>query len=163
LDERGIGRPSTWATIIGTIQERDYVKLEEKRFFPTDMGMIVNDLLVKHFPDILDVGFTAEMENKLDRVEEGEADKVRLLNEFYGPFDQAVALAHQNMERIKPQQQATDIPCPNCGKPMMLRQSKRGPFLGCSGYPRCKTILNVDEEGKPVEPEAQPEAVVTDQ
>lgn len=161
LEEKGIGRPSTYATIISTIQEREYVRLEEKKFRPTDLGFIVNDLLVKHFPEVLDVGFTAGMETKLDEVEEGRVDKVRLLREFYGPFEQAVNIAHETMERVKPAQIETDFVCPHCGKKMMLRQSKFGPFLGCSGYPRCKTVLNTD--GTPREEPAKPEPVVTDQ
>jgi DNA topoisomerase-1 len=163
LEEKNVGRPSTFARIIATIQDREYVALEEKKFKPTELGFTVNDLLVKHFPSILDVGFTSEMENKLDAVEEGEADKVQLLREFYGPFDKSIALAHENMERVKPVQVETEHACPNCGKPMMLRQSKRGPFLGCSGYPKCKTILNVDDEGNPVAAEERPKPVVTDQ
>lgn len=147
LEEKGIGRPSTYATIIATIQDRGYVKLEAKRFYPTDLGMTVNDLLVKHFPDILDVGFTAEMENKLDAVEEGRADKVQLLREFYGPFEASVERADANMERIKPQPEETDILCPTCGRKMLRREGKYGKFLGCSGYPKCKTVLN--EDGSP--------------
>jgi len=160
LEEKGIGRPSTYASIISTIMDREYVVLEEKRFKPTQLGLTVNDLLVKHFPDILDVGFTAGMETKLDEVEEGRADKVRLLNEFYGPFEKSVSLAHETMERLKPQQVETEFVCPNCGKKMMLRQSKFGPFLGCSGYPKCKTVLNVD--GTPREETPKSEAVVSD-
>ncbi|MGC8669191.1 MAG: type I DNA topoisomerase [Chthonomonadales bacterium] len=144
LEEKGIGRPSTYASIIATIQDRGYVKLEAKRFYPTELGIMVNDLLVKHFPDILDVGFTAEMENKLDAVEEGRADKVQLLREFYGPFDASVEQADATMERVKPQPQETDIQCPSCGRKMLLREGRYGKFLGCSGYPKCKTVLNVD-------------------
>jgi DNA topoisomerase I len=163
LEEKNVGRPSTWASFIATIQEREYVVLEDKRFKPTDLGFTVNDLLVKHFPELLDVGFTAGMETKLDDVEEGHYDKVKLLREFYGPFDQSIAVAHETMERVKPAQVETEHICPNCGKPMMLRQSKRGPFLGCSGYPKCKTVLNIDEEGNPVAAPERPQPVVTDQ
>ncbi len=161
LEEKGIGRPSTYASIISTIQDREYVKLEEKKFRPTELGFTVNDLLVKHFPEVLDVGFTAGMETRLDDVEEGRADKVRLLREFYGPFDQSVSAAHETMERVKPQQVETDVTCPNCGRKMMLRESRFGRFLGCSGYPKCKTILN--EDGTPREEPQKPEPVVTDQ
>jgi DNA topoisomerase-1 len=161
LEEKNVGRPSTFASIIATIQDREYVALEEKKFRPTDLGFTVNDLLVKHFPTILDVGFTSEMENRLDAVEEGQADKVQLLRDFYGPFDSSIALAHETMERVKPQQVETDFICPNCGKKMMLRQSKFGEFLGCSGYPKCKTVLNAD--GTPREEQQKPEPKVTDQ
>lgn len=163
LEEKNIGRPSTYASIISTIQDRNYVKLEDRRFYPTDLGITVTDLLVKHFPDIMDVGFTADMETKLDQVGEGKGNKVELLSGFYGPFEQAVGAAHETMERVKPEQQETDYVCPVCGKKMMLRQSARGPFLGCSGYPRCKTVLVFDDEGKPVPPPERQKPVVTDQ
>ncbi len=163
LEEKGIGRPSTFASIISTIVDREYVILEEKRFRPTELGFTVNDLLVKHFPDILDIGFTAGMEVKLDEVGEGTYDKLTLLTEFYGPFDKSIAAAHENMERVKPEQVETAHLCPNCGKPFMLRQSKRGPFLGCSGYPKCKTIMNIDEEGNPVALPEKPQPVFSDQ
>src|SRR5439155_14523642 len=103
MEEKGISRPSTYASFIQTIQDREYVALEDKKLRPTDLGFTVNDLLVKHFPSILDVGFTAGMETRLDEIEEGEGDKVRLLREFYGPFDESVNLAHETMERVKPQ------------------------------------------------------------
>ena len=163
LEEKNIGRPSTYASIISTIQDRDYVKLIDKRFHPTELGATVTDLLVKHFPEIMDIGFTADMETKLDAIGEGEYDKTELLSSFYGPFEQAVGVAHETMERVKPAQQETDYVCPNCGKKMMLRQSARGPFLGCSGYPRCKTVLNLDENGNPVAPHERPQPTVTDQ
>jgi DNA topoisomerase-1 len=161
LEEKGIGRPSTYASIISTIVDREYVTLEEKKFRPTDLGFTVNDLLVKHFPSILDVGFTASMEDKLDEVEEGQGDRVKLLREFYDPFEASVSDAHENMERVKPEQVETDIDCPNCGKKMMKRVSRFGEFLGCSGYPRCKTVLNVD--GTPREEPEKAAVVVTDQ
>jgi DNA topoisomerase-1 len=163
LEEQGVGRPSTYASIIATIQDREYVELLEKKFRPTELGFTVNDLLVKHFPEIMDVGFTAGMETKLDEVEEGSADKVTLLRDFYGPFDQSIATAHETMERVKPVAVETEHVCPNCGKPMMLRTSKMGQFLGCSGYPKCKTILNIDEQGNPVAPAEKPQPVLSDQ
>jgi DNA topoisomerase-1 len=161
LEEKGIGRPSTYASIISTIQEREYVILEQKRFRPTELGMVVNDLLVRHFPAILDVGFTAGMENRLDDIEEGKDDKQNLLSEFYAPFEKSVNEANDTMEKVKPDAVLTDIMCPNCGKPMALRVSRLGKFLGCSGYPKCKTILN--EDGSPREVPEKPEPVVSDQ
>lgn len=161
LEEKGIGRPSTYASIISTIVEREYVLLEQKRFFPTELGFTVNDLLVKHFPDILDVGFTAEMETKLDEIEDGNREKVQLLKDFYSPFNAMLTEAHEKMERVKPESVLTETPCPNCGKPMAIRESRLGKFLGCSGYPRCKTILNLD--GSPREAPQKEEQKVTDQ
>ncbi len=142
LEERGIGRPSTYASIISTILDRTYVKLEEKRFYPTDLGATVNDLLVKHFPKILDVQFTAHVEEELDDIADGERNWVEVLKEFYGPFAEALGLAEEQMERVKREPVVTDQVCPNCGKPMLLRQGRFGEFLGCSGYPECKTIVD---------------------
>jgi DNA topoisomerase-1 len=142
LEERGIGRPSTYASIISTILDRTYVKLEEKRFFPTELGSVVNDLLVKHFPRILDVQFTAYVEEELDDIAEGERNWVEVLKEFYGPFEEALGAAEQQMERVKREPVVTDQVCPKCGKPMLLRQGRFGEFLGCSGYPECKTIVD---------------------
>lgn len=142
LEEKGIGRPSTYASIISTIQDREYVILSERKFRPTDLGCTVTDLLVKHFPDILDVTFTAGIEDKLDEIEEGKLDWVKLMREFWGPFEHELAEARENMERIKKTAIETEEACPNCGKPLFIRESKYGQFLGCSGYPKCKTIVN---------------------
>jgi DNA topoisomerase-1 len=142
LEERGIGRPSTYASIISTILDRTYVQLEEKRFHPTELGTVVNDLLVKHFPRILDVAFTAHVEEELDDIAEGERNWVQVLKEFYGPFEEALGAAEQQMERVKREPTVTDQVCPKCGKPMLLRQGRFGEFLGCSGYPECKTIID---------------------
>jgi DNA topoisomerase I len=142
LEERGIGRPSTYASIISTIVDRTYVQLEEKRFHPTELGTVVNDLLVKHFPRILDVAFTAHVEEELDDIAEGERNWVQVLKEFYGPFEEALGAAEQQMERVKREPVVTDQLCPKCGKPMLLRQGRFGEFLGCSGYPECKTIID---------------------
>jgi len=141
LEEKGIGRPSTYAQIISTIQERKYVKLVDKTFRPTELGFIVTDQLVKHFPEIMDVQFTASVESKLDKVEEGTLDWVALLNEFYGPFEEDVREAQENMDKVKIEPKESDQLCPNCGRKMVIRESRFGEFLGCSGYPECKTII----------------------
>src|SRR5579871_789457 len=143
LEEQGIGRPSTYASIIQTIRDREYVTLEEKRFRPTDLGFKVTDQLVKHFPSVMDVKFTADMETKLDDVEEGKVDWVHLLRDFYTPFERQLETARVEMDNLKPQPVETDIHCPVTGKVMLLRQSRYGPFLGCSGYPECKRILKL--------------------
>lgn len=141
LEEKGIGRPSTYAAIISTIQDRKYVELTEKRFHPTELGFIVTDQLVKHFPDIMDVEFTAGVETKLDNVEDGQLDWVKLLSDFYGPFEKDLAAAQENMERVKIEPKVSDQVCPNCGKPMLIREGRFGEFLGCAGYPECKTTM----------------------
>ncbi len=141
LEEKGIGRPSTYAAIISTIQDRKYVELTEKKFHPTELGFVVTDQLVKHFPDIMDVQFTAGVETKLDTVEEGQLDWVKLLSDFYGPFEKDLAAAQENMERVKIEPKVSDQVCPNCGKPMLIREGRFGEFLGCAGYPECKTAM----------------------
>ena len=158
LEAAGIGRPSTYAPIIGTIQDRGYVYLEEKRFRPTDLGFAVTDQLVAHFPDVINVAFTADMESKLDRVEEGDADWVSTLRDFYGPFSGMVSRAEKEMGTVKVQPQETDEVCEQCGKPMLLRVGRRGPFLACSGYPECEHTRPVPgEEGGEEKPRPAPE------
>jgi len=138
LEENGIGRPSTYAPIIFTIVQRHYVDRKNGYFYPTEVGMVVAKLLVKHFPDILNVSFTAEMEDELDKVEEGAMDWVKVLKDFYSPFAKDLSQAHLNMEDLKKRKIATKYKCELCGKSMIFRWSRRGTFLGCSGFPKCK-------------------------
>lgn len=142
LEEKGIGRPSTYAAIISTIQERKYVALEDKRFTPTELGFTVTDLLVKHFPDVMDIKFTADVETKLDDVEEGDKEWVKVMSDFWGPFQKSLEDAKANMEKVKAPPKESGEMCPNCGRPLLIRESRYGEFLGCSGYPECKTIVN---------------------
>ena len=151
LEERGIGRPSTYASIISVIRDRKYVELTDKRFYPTELGFKVTDQLVKHFPTIMDIAFTADMETKLDEVEEGSVNWVSLLRNFYDPFALSVEAAKEEMENLKPQPIETEYHCPDTGKVMLLRMGRFGEFMGCSGYPECKKILKLDAEGKPAE------------
>jgi DNA topoisomerase-1 len=151
LEERGIGRPSTYASIISVIRDRKYVELTDKRFLPTELGFKVTDQLVKHFPIVMDIKFTADMENKLDEVAEGREDWIRLLHNFYDPFALSVTTAKVEMENLKPPPVETEYSCPETGKMMLLRQGRFGPFMGCSGYPECKKILKLDAEDKPIE------------
>jgi len=137
LEERGIGRPSTYAPIIETIKHRGYVELEERRFYPTDLGILVNTLLVEHFPSVLDVEFTAHMEENLDRVEEGKADWIKLLRAFYGPFAEVLHKAEQNIEEVEMTPEEIGEPCPRCGRPLVKRRGRFGEFIACSGYPEC--------------------------
>ncbi len=143
LEEKGIGRPSTYATIISTIQDRKYVALETKRFSPTELGFIVTDQLVKHFPDIMDIEFTAGVETKLDTVEDGKLDWTQLLAEFYTPFEKDLEAASENMERVKIAPKESEEVCPNCGRKMVIREGRFGEFLGCPGYPECKTTMPI--------------------
>ncbi len=151
LEEQGIGRPSTYASIISTIRDRKYVDLLEKRFHPTDLGFVVTDQLVKHFPLVMDVKFTADMETRLDEVEEGRVEWVSLLRNFYDPFAETVKAATVEMENLKPAPVETEFHCANTGNVMFLRQGRFGPFMGCSGFPKCRKILKLDANGVPAE------------
>jgi len=142
LEENGIGRPSTYAAIISTIQDRRYVALKERRFVPTELGFTVTDLLVKHFPDVMDVTFTAGMETRLDGIEEGDLAWVQVLDDFWGPFRESLESAKVNMEKVRLAPKESGEMCPNCGKPLVIRESRYGQFLGCSGYPKCKTVVS---------------------
>jgi len=194
LEKENIGRPSTYAPIIQTIQDRKYVEQKERRFYATELGMVVTDLLVEHFPKILDVKFTAQMEDELDDIATAKEDMTKVLDEFYHPFQESLKSAEANMQRVqitsteicpkcgspllvkfgrtgqflgcskypecdhtqpmeggpRAEAVATDFTCAKCGKPLLLRQSKRGEFLSCSGYPGCKESYNLDASGKPV-------------
>ncbi len=138
LEEKGIGRPSTYAQILSTLREKDYVKMADRRFVPTDLGTLVTDLLVRNFPRVLDVGFTAEMEAELDHVEEGTREWHDLLRAFYGPFSESLEKAAREMENVKAREEATDVVCERCAKPMVIRWGRNGFFLACSGYPECR-------------------------
>lgn len=147
LEEKGIGRPSTYAAIITTIQDRAYVKLQEKKFYPTSLGQLVTELLIKSFPDILDAGFTAQLEEKLDKIEEGELIWTNVLNEFYTPFKDSLAKANEVMTNVKKQQEeVTSILCEKCGKPMVVKINKYGKFLACPGYPACRNVKNIEKK-----------------
>ncbi len=156
LEANGIGRPSTYAPIISTIQERGYVYLEDKKFRPTDLGFVVTDQLVSHFPEIMDIEFTAGMETQLDEIEEGKAKWVETLKRFYGPFSESVSKAEEQMEKVSVQPQETDEVCEECGKPMLLRVGRRGPFLACSGYPECKHTRPAPGSKEETRPKAPP-------
>ncbi len=158
LEKLGIGRPSTYAPIITTIQTRGYVKVLKRVFSATELGKVVTDQLVQHFGDIMDVKFTSHMEDRLDEVEEAKTDWVTVLREFYGPFSEDLKKAGDLMKRPEPEQ--TEYKCDKCGKPLLKRWSVRGPFLGCSGYPECRVTMAIDAEGKP---QARPEPEATDQ
>lgn len=139
LEELGIGRPSTYAQILSNIQERDYVIKQERRFKPTSLGLLVNELLVKHFPRILNVQFTAQMERELDEVEEGNRKWVEALKDFYSPFQETLEKAEVEMKNMKQMQIETHLKCGQCGNMLVIRWGRHGEFLACSSYPECKT------------------------
>jgi len=149
LEENGIGRPSTYAAILSTIRDKGYVELARGYFRPSELGFIVNDLLVMSFPDVFDVEFTARMEENLDRVESEKANSLDILTQFYRPFRKNLDTASQKMVNIKGVGVKTDLACPECGKPLHIKIGKNGHFLACSGYPACtySSDYTRDEKG----------------
>jgi DNA topoisomerase-1 len=138
LEENGIGRPSTYAPILSTIQDRGYVEQRDKRLFPAELGFVVNDQLVKHFPAVFEVGFTARMEEALDSIAASEREWVDVLREFYEPFSTMLAEAERTMERADVQDQPIGEACPECGHDLVIRFGRFGKFIGCSNYPECR-------------------------
>ncbi len=145
LEDYGIGRPSTYATIISTLQTREYVLLQQKRFYPTDVGRIVNKFLTQYFTQYVDYDFTAKLEDELDEVSRGEKGWVPLLKEFWKPFKNQVEDITVNVERKDVTQEAMDENCPKCGKQLSIRLGRRGRFIGCSGFPDCDYTRSMDE------------------
>jgi DNA topoisomerase-1 len=137
LEQWGIGRPSTYAPILSTIQDREYVNKTEGRFKPTELGFVVNDLLAKHFPGIVDINFTAYMEDELDKVANEDKNWAVVIREFYAPFEKSLESAAERMEKVTVEE-ATDEVCPKCGQPMVVKFGRFGKFIACSGYPDCK-------------------------
>ena len=146
LEDNGIGRPSTYSTIVETIQARGYVTQQERRFMPTPIGIAVNDLLVEHFPKIVNLDFTAQMEGDLDRIAEGHEDWIGLLRRFYGPFESELEEAEKKLPRLELRDEPTDEICPTCGRPMVIKHGRFGKFISCSGYPECKTTKPIVKE-----------------
>jgi DNA topoisomerase-1 len=145
LEEKGIGRPSTYAPIISTIMDRQYVQKEAGKLTPTTLGTVVCDLLVEYFTDIMDTNFTARMEEELDEVAQGERQWVPMLKDFYGPFGKSLEVAMEAMPRVKVEE-ATDQTCEKCGEPMVIKTGRFGKFLACTGFPTCKNTKPVDED-----------------
>ncbi|MDO8568010.1 MAG: type I DNA topoisomerase [Dehalococcoidales bacterium] len=143
LEQFGIGRPSTYAPIIGTIQERGYVNKLKGYFQPTELGFTVNDLLSQHFPDIVDVQFTARMEDELDQIADQKQDWVHVIKDFYTPFEKALESATEKIEKVQQLVETTNETCPKCGKPMVIKIGRFGKFMACSGYPECKTTKSL--------------------
>jgi DNA topoisomerase I len=152
LEEYGIGRPSTYASIISTLLQREYVELDKRRFQPTDVGRIVNKFLTQHFTQYVDYDFTAKLEDELDAVSRGEKDWVPLMSEFWQPFKRLVD-EKEGLKRSEVTHEALDEACPKCGKPLSIRLGRRGRFIGCTGYPECDYTRNLDEDKEAAQPE----------
>ena len=162
MEEKGIGRPSTYAGIMETIQEREYCKTEDRKLSPSELGMLVSDLLVESFPDIVNVQFTAQMEDELDLVEEGSKVWTNALTDFYTPFKQDLDRAKKSMRNVKAEAEKTDLVCDKCGKPMVIKFGRFGKFLACTGYPECKSTRKLDKNGMPEEKKETPPDEPTD-
>ena len=147
LEEKGIGRPSTYAQIISTLSSRKYINQEKRRFKPTDLGRMVNKILVENFPDIFNTDFTADMEEELDRIEDGAENWIEVLRDFYTPFSEDLQRLEANSKKIKKQTiEKTDEVCDKCGSPMVIKFGRNGRFLACSAYPKCKNTRPLDLE-----------------
>ena len=146
LEEKGIGRPSTYAAILSTIQDRKYVQKTDGKFSPTELGVVVNDLLVERFPGLIDVNFTAKMEDELDRIEDGKMKWVKVVKDFYKPFSSNLTEAIKTKGRVKPKDIPTENICEKCGLPMVIRWGRHGRFLACSGFPECKNTKPLESQ-----------------
>ncbi len=146
LEEHGIGRPSTYASIISTLQQREYVEMDKKRFIPTDVGRIVNKFLTEHFTNYVDYDFTARMEDDLDAISRGEQDWVPVMRNFWQPFKELVDDKEQNVDRKDVTHEAIDEKCPECGGDLAIRLGRRGRFIGCNNYPECSYTRNVNDD-----------------
>ena len=146
LEEQGIGRPSTYAPIISTIMDRDYVRKERNRFLPTKLGLVVTDFLTPNFPDVMNIGFTAQMEERLDDIADGELQWEPMLKDFYGPFDESIAKTMKEAERVPREslEEETGEICDQCGNKMVIKSGRYGPFIACRGYPECKITRPVE-------------------
>jgi DNA topoisomerase-1 len=148
LEEKGIGRPSTYAAILSTIQERKYVQKLEGKFSPTELGIVVNDYLVEKFKELIDVQFTAKMEDELDHIEDGKMKWEKVIKDFYNPFHSDLTNALTTVGKVKPQDIPTDIVCEKCGLPMVKRWGRHGRFMACTGFPNCKNTKPIPQEGE---------------
>jgi DNA topoisomerase-1 len=146
LEEHGIGRPSTYAPTISTILARGYVRREKKVLFPTELGRIVNDLLKKSFNDIVNVEFTANIEDRFDKIAEGEENWVSVIRDFYTPFEKQVQKAEEELEKVKIEDPVSDVPCDKCGRMMVYKTGRYGKFLACPGFPECRNTKPIVEE-----------------
>lgn len=160
LEQNGIGRPSTYAPIIATLTEREYVVREKRRLVPTELGRLVDSILREHFPSIVDVGFTADMEKRLDAIEAGSSRWEQVIGEFWEPFKEQLEKAEQQIQRVKLQDELAGEDCEKCGRPMVIKRSRYGKFIACSGYPECKNTKPYVERTGAVCPSCKGDIVV---
>jgi DNA topoisomerase I len=156
LEEKGIGRPSTYAAILSTIQDRKYVERRENRFYPTELGQLVTELLVENFANIVDTAFTANMEDQLDQIEEGNANWIKTLKDFYVPFEETLKNAQEKMRNVKREETPTSLTCPKCEKPLVIKWGRNGKFVACQGYPECRFTSEFVQEGELIKLVSQP-------
>ena len=149
LEEKGIGRPSTYSPTITTILARRYIEKIQKQLHPTELGRIVNKLLIENFGDVINVEFTAQMEEEFDKIAEGEENWKKVIKDFYGPFEKVVEKVDKELEHVKLEYEVSDVPCDKCGRMMVIKYGKYGKFLACPGYPECQNakpyIETIDE------------------
>ena len=138
LEEKGIGRPSTYSPTITTILERRYIEKEQKQLYPTELGKVVNKLLIENFTDVINIEFTAKMEEEFDEIAEGNEDWKKIISEFYGPFAEVLEKVEKELEHVKLEEEVSDVPCEKCGRMMVIKYGRFGKFLACPGYPECK-------------------------
>ncbi len=146
MEEEGIGRPSTYAPTITTILSRNYISRKGKTLYPTELGTIITDLMKEHFKDIVDIEFTANMEEKLDEVEDGDADWIKVISDFYGPFEKTLEAAEEAIGKITIEDEVSDVPCEKCGRMMVYKMGRYGKFLACPGFPECRNAKPIVKE-----------------
>jgi len=146
LEELGIGRPSTYAPTLDTIQKRGYVALDNKRFIPTELGEIVHEIMMEFFPDILDVEFTAKMEHDLDSIEEGQIEWIKIIDQFYQDFEKHLRIAEEEMKEVEIKDEPTGEMCDQCGSPMVYKMGRYGKFTACSNFPDCRNTKPIVKE-----------------
>ena len=145
LEEKGIGRPSTYAPTISTILDRRYIEKEQKQLVPTDLGKIVNKLLVENFSDVINVAFTAKIEEEFDEIAEGKENWKEVISEFYGPFEENVERVEKELEHVQLVEEVSDVPCEKCGRMMVIKYGRYGKFLACPGFPECRNAKPIIE------------------
>ena len=143
LEEKGIGRPSTYSPTITTILARRYIEKKQKQLYPTDLGKVVNKLLVENFPEVINVEFTAQIEEEFDKIAEGKEEWKKVIKEFYGPFEKVVEKVQKELEHVTLEPEVSDVPCDKCGRMMVVRYGRFGKFLACPGYPECKNVKSI--------------------